>query len=80
MGTNVRFLVIEDPAHGFDAQEASWCTGKSMGSGIRHAWIYLLAGTSGALVSTYKMETINSTSEITYCTMYKEPSAGAGTC
>lgn len=43
LGTNVRFLVIEDPAHGFDAQEASWCTGKSVGSGIRHAWIYLLA-------------------------------------
>ena len=42
--------------------------------------LFISYGTSGALVSTYKMETINSTSEITYCTVCKEPSAGAGTC
>lgn len=42
--------------------------------------LFISYGTSGALVFTYKMGTINSTSEITYCTVYKEPSTGAGTC
>lgn len=43
-----------------------------------HMDLFISCGTSGTLVSTYKMGTIKSTSKITHCNVYKEPSTRAG--